>query len=519
VTSAAGSVDKESAPPAGEAARTAGRGGLAIAGAKVSFILFGIVQNYLLPRLVGQDGYGQASLVLATVSVVNNVVVASSIQGVSRAVSSAPRGHEDEAFRATLRVHVLLAMILSVLFAVVAGPIAGFFGAGHVARPLQLVAAVVLLYGIYAPLVGSLNGRRRFLEQAGLDVGYGALRTAGIAGGALLFMRMGQSGVLGVFAGFVTAAAIIVPIAFTRTRAGKPGAGGPTPAEYGRFLLPLAASQLFLNLLMQTDFFTLRYFLGRSGLAQADADALQGAYRGVQLFSFLPYQLLMSVTFILFPMLARAQADGDAEAVRNYTRAGVRYAMVITAVMVSPVSGLAPWLMHVFYPGGMWQQGGDALRVHCVGMGAFAILGVICAALTGLGHAKASARLTISAVVMVMLGCSLRLYGAPAGEEMLMRAAIATTAALTLVAIAGAVVLVRVAGGFTAPKTIARSLATLGTCAAVGLWLTRQPWHGLIGTVGAGVALVVLAVVVLAATGELGREDIAKVLAVVGKKK
>jgi hypothetical protein len=53
---------------------------------------------------------------------------------------------------------------------------------------------IVLLYGVYAPLVGSLNGRRRFLEQAGLDIGYGALRTAGLVGGEFAFAKLGAMG-------------------------------------------------------------------------------------------------------------------------------------------------------------------------------------------------------------------------------------------------------------------------------------------------------------------------------------
>ena len=101
----------------GATARAAGRGGLAIAGAKVAFILFGFAQQLILPRLVGVDGYGQVALVLSVVSILNNVIVATSIQGVSRAVSSAPAGREDQAFRATLRVHVALAMVVSLVFA------------------------------------------------------------------------------------------------------------------------------------------------------------------------------------------------------------------------------------------------------------------------------------------------------------------------------------------------------------------------------------------------------------------
>ena len=64
-------------------------------------------------------------------------------------------------------------------------------------------AIVVLCYGVYAPLVGGLNGRRRFLDQAGLDIFYGFFRTFSMVGGAYLFAKvLSGDGSLGAAAGF-----------------------------------------------------------------------------------------------------------------------------------------------------------------------------------------------------------------------------------------------------------------------------------------------------------------------------
>jgi stage V sporulation protein B len=506
---AAGEVD-------GATARAAGRGGLAILGAKVAFIVFGSAQQIVLPWLLGADGYGQVSLVLSIVSVVNNVMVASSIQGVSRSVAGAQRGEEDQAFRATLRVHVILAMVTSLAFALLAGTVAAFEHAPHVTTPLRLVALVVLLYGVYAPLVGSLNGRRRFLAQAALDTGYGPIRAVATIGGAFLFMRAGGSGVLGAFAGFVVAAAVIVPIALATAGIGRAGAGGPSASAYLSFLGPLALGQVFLNLLMQTDFFLLRRFAGAVASSPQAADALQGVYKGVQLFSFLPYQLLMPVTFILFPMLARAQADGDSKAVRGYTMTGVRLALVLTVLMTGTISGVAPHLLRLVFPPDIWSQGGDALRVLSLGMGAFSVLGITCAALTGLGHERSGAALTFMAVLLIAGGCSYLVPSAPFGPAMLIRSATATTAALTVAAIAGGLRLRAVAGGFAAPLTIVRVLIALLVCVGAG---SRLPWLGKAAVPLEAGLIFTLGLVVLIALGEVGKADLARILAVAGKKK
>jgi stage V sporulation protein B len=444
---------------------------------------------------------------------VNNTVVAMSIQGVSRAVARAPR-HEAEAFRATLRVHVVLAALVSLGFASLAGVIARFEGAPHFTGPLRLVALVVLLYGLYAPIVGSLNGRRLFLDQAGLDTAYSVLRTVGLVGGALLFQRAGHSSVIGALAGFVAAAAVILPVAVTRAGIGRAGAGlesGPAPLAYLAFLLPVAGGQILLNLLLFTDLLLLRSFLGHA----PEADTLAGIYAGAQTFAFLPYQLLMSVTFILFPMVARAQAEEDRGAVRSYTMAGVRLAMVLTALITGTVAGLAPHVLRVAYPAGMWP-GGETLRILALGMGAFSVLGITCAALTGLGRAVDSAALTGVGVALIATGCSVFVPRAELGLPMLTTTATATALALTATTIVGGLRLRAVAGGFVAPLTLLRVLAALATCVLLGAQL---PWIGKVGTVVEGAVVAAVGLLVLIVTGEVGREDLARLKAVVSRRR
>ncbi len=506
-------------PSTAETTRSAGRGGLAIAVAKVSFILFGFAQQAILPRLLGVDGYGEVSLILSAVSVLNNVIVATSIQGVSRAVSQVPAAEADQALRRALRVHAVLALVVSAAFAALAGPIASFTRATQVTTQLRLVALVIFLYGVYAPLVGSLNGKRRFLDQAGLDIGYGALRLCAMVGGAVFFLHSGKSGVLGAVVGFIAAAAIIVPVALVRAGTGERGPTSFRLAPYLRYLVPLAVSQYFLNQLMQTDLLFLSRFVGEAaGVTDAGikaANSLRGVYRGVQLFAFLPFQLLMSVTFILFPLLARASAEGDRAAVRGYTMTGVRLGFVLTGLMCGAVSAIAPHVLHLVFPEEIWTQGGDALRILSLGMGAFSVLGITCAALSGLGRPVEAALLTALGVGLIAGGCALLIPRAELGPAMLVQAATATSAALTITAACGGVLLHRAAGGFVAAATVVRVLLALAVAVAIG---SRLPWLGKVLVPVEAVAVAALYVAVLVITRELGKADLARVLTVVRRK-
>ncbi len=516
------SEEAKNPAPNADAARSAGRGGLAIAVAKVSFILFGFAQQIILPRLLGVDGYGEVSRVLAVISILNNIIVAVGIQGVSRSVSGAAPDQIPVIFRRTLWIHTALAALVSLIFALAAPTIAGFIGAPHISVPLRISAAIILLYGIYAPLVGSLNGRRLFLDQAGLDILYGILRTSAIAFGALLFLNSGKSGVTGAISGFVSAAFVIIPLAITRSGLGKaPSTNSPPPHtdQYLRFLVLLSGGQIFLNLLLQTDFMLLSRFTGlgalQSGQGEKAADQLMGVYRGAQLFAFLPYQLLMSITFILFPLLAKAHAEGDKLAVTHYTKTGVRLSFLLTGLLCGTVSALAPHLLRFAFPEEIWANGATTLRILSLGLGTFAILGISCAALTSLGRERETALLTLSAVVLIAAACTLSLPSVAFGTSMLHTAAIATSGSLLIMTIAGAFRLKRVAGGFVDLLTIVR---VLGSTAAT-LWIgTKLPWMGKLMVPVQAMGTVMIYIVLLILTRELGKADLQILRRTIGRK-
>lgn len=510
----------ETSPAAQNAdtARSAGRGGLAIAVAKVSFILFGFAQQIILPRLLGVDGYGEVSRVLAVISIVNNIVVAVGIQGVSRTVSGTTPDKIPGVFRRALLIHTAVAALLSLGFAILAPTIASFIGAPHIAVPLRVSAAIILLYGIYAPLVGSLNGRRRFLDQAGLDILYGVLRTSAIAFGAILFLRGGGSGVTGAIVGFVSAAFIIVPLALTRSGLGKGGETSPKTSQYLSFLLLLSGGQIFLNLLLQTDFMLLSRFSGLAALAQGKgpdaSDQLMGIYRGAQLFAFLPYQLLMSITFILFPMLAKAHAERDTAAVTRFTQTGVRLSFLLTGLFCGTVSALAPHLLRFAFPEEIWTGGGTTLRILSLGLGTFAILGITCAALTSLGRERETALLTLSAVVLIAGTCTLTLPQTPFGRPMLHAAAACTSLSLLVICVVGAFRLKSVAGGFVSPLTLLRVVIATGLTLFLGMEL---PWMGKLFVPLQAVIVAVFYMIVLTLSRELGRSDLGLIRKTLGK--
>jgi stage V sporulation protein B len=545
------------AGPKGDAAKAAGRGGVAIAVAKVSFVLVGFVQQLVFPRVLDEAGYGAVSRMLAVVSIVNNVVVAMSIQGVSRTIAGAREGEEAQALRRVLSVHAVVALVVSVAFALGAGAIANALEAPHAKVPLRVAAVVVLCYGVYAPLVGALNGRRRFYDQAGLDIFYGVSRTIAMTTGAYVAARvMGLDGALGAAVGFAGAALLIVPIALSRSGVGEAvrpnppsapsrqraprspqergfqsahgadrgalGAGSssvPSVGSYAMLLLPLFVGQLGLNLLLQVDMLLLSEAAGEAaklrGLEVKEADKLLGPYRATQLFGFLPYQLLMSVQFVLFPLLAKAHAERDEASVRAFTAQGMRLALVLTGLIGGTAAALAPQLLRFAFPEAIATEAAPFSRGYVLGMSALAVFGVASAALTSLRRELYAMGLTLATVGLIVGGIFATRPDGAFGAELLRSTAYATSGAVALGALVAALVLRGVAGALVSPLTLVRVALAVAAAFAVASVLPTLPKALVpvgalaVGSVYAGV---------LVATRELGRADLAVLKRVLGRK-
>lgn len=502
-----------------DAARTAGRGGVAVLGAKVFFLVVGFVQQPLLRLAVGLSDFGGLAQALVVANTVNNVVVASGTQGVSRAVAAAPDGGAG-ALRTVLRVHGVAAFVVAAVMAAATPLYARFERAQDVTAPLLVLAAVALLYGLYAPLIGYLNGRSRFGRQAALDVTFATLRTLGLVGMGWAFVRHGLSGALGTTVGWVAAAACILPIAAAVVRRAAREATGGTQAiaarAYVSMLLPIAGAQLCTNLLMQVDIALLGRFLSESAMAREDVKSWVAIYKECQTFAFLPYQLLFSVTLVLFPMLARAQASGDYAALQALVSRGARLAAIFCGMLVGVVVAMPESLLAFAYGAADAARGAEALRAMALAQGAFAMLGIATTVLTSIGRERVSALLTLAAVGAVAAACFVLVPGAASGQDKLVRSAEATGGALvsTLVA-AGALVRLH-AGAFVPAATAVRAALGLAGCFALGFVM---PHTGRLETPAVALLVAMAYFLWLVAARELTRADLAMLKTLAGRKR
>lgn len=488
--------------------QAAGRGGLALSLAKAYFVGLGLVQQIVLSWLLG-DAYGALRGALSPASITYNAAVSASVFGMSRVVSQASAEEAPGVIRRGLAGHLALGVVLGGLFWCAAGPLGVALHSEYLIPYFRWLSVVVGAYAVYAAFVGVLNGQRRFVAQAAMDVIAATLRTlALVSGGYFAARALGGSAVYGALVGFAAMSVVMMVISALVVGVGRAVASKHSYRSQFGFVLQVMGAQLLLNLLLQADTNTLRAAATRAaehaGLAVTSADLLVGAYNAGQLFAFLPYQLLTALTFLLFPLLAKAHGEGDGATVRSVVTHGCRVAMLVVGLVVSVTAALPHGLLRLVFPPQFADVGASSMRLLCVGMGGLALFGVFGSVLNGVGKQWLGLRITAAGLVAVAAGNWLLVRNVGFGPELLGRTALATSTAVAVAALLSGLAVRRLTGGGLRGVVFARVGAAAALCVAAGSFI---PEPGKLATLLLSVAFGAVYVVVLVLLREVNKSD------------
>jgi stage V sporulation protein B len=471
-------------------ARVAGRGTIYITAAKVWFMISGYGIHFTLPRLISAEQFGLYQVVISVISVINAVVVTGTYQTVSKYVSQ----EEDNAGSvksAALRLQLLVGGSAALGIVLLAPVLAGYLNDARLANYLRLAAAITLSYSFYAVFTGYFNGRRRFLAQAGLDAAYSTMKLAFI----VLFVWVGY-GVWGGVAGFALAAASA--LALSAVVAGRErGIKQVQPRELFRFQAYLLISTLVINLLQRADLILVKALSStETRLASENA----GYYGAAASIAGITYQIVISVTFVVFPLVSQSTFAADHSRTRAYVSNTMRYSLMTMAVVSALLSANAPEVLGVVYPAN-YRVGSSALSILAYGMFLFGSLYVLNTIITASGRPKIS--LLIGAVTLaVNVGLNVVLiprYG-------LKGAAISTTVAMLVGAVAAGAY---VWASFGTLLSGASALRIAGSAALVIAGSKIFTPTSILATVIELATMGVLYLAALIVTGELGKNDLA----------
>ena len=534
-----------SAAPKQDTARVAGRGFLFIAFAKLYFMISGFGLNILLPRFlergarriveaglgagrtvaqVGQALYGDYGVVNRFTSVLNNTVVTATIQAVSKYVAEDERG--APAVRAlALRMQAVIGFLLSGAYALAAGLIARYaYNDPDLARYFRIAAVILFAYSIYAVFIGYLNGTTRFSRQAGFDMTFSTVKVGSMLGVALL-----GYGVDALFAAFGAAAVFIciaaaVVVGVRRGDARRDLPPGVLLRAWGT----IAAYNLVINLLLAVDLSVLKWAAAGAAVGlpadvvQDLSSSLSGIYFGVLNWSTIPYQAVLAVAFVVFPLVSRSTFDQDREGTKAYITNTLRYALLLVGLIGIVFAASPTELLRILNK--EYEVGSTALTISIAGQVGLALFSIANAILIAAGRMGTALGIAVATAVADLVSNALvvprfiRLLPAapgvaPAFDPVALTAGAAATApALGLGALLGLWALSRSFGAALPFATAGRVLLVGGVLVAACHF---GPHFGLVLTVGKSILVMGAYLGGLFVLREFGPEDRARFARVV----
>jgi O-antigen/teichoic acid export membrane protein len=441
--------------PAAPVDEEAGVGGaLWIPLAKIWFVLSGFIVHFGLPNLLSSEDVGDYGVVNRSVSLVNMVMTTGALQAVARFVAADP-SRSPAVRRTALRLVGGFGVVVALAWALAAPLLAELLNDASLTTLFRVTAPIPLAYGVYAVFVGVLNGRRRFRAQGILDMSYATMRSGAIVGAAAL-----GYGALGSLTGFTVAAVIIALIAAVHGLRTTPRGEGAFPVpEIVAFALPVVFFVVVSNFALSADLFWVKR------LAPADVSKLwTGAYFAILNLGLVPYMLVVSINFIVFPLISRAVFVGDhavaAGYVRNSLRLGLLLALSVEAAFAASPEGV---LSFVYPSKPEWQPLAGVMTPLALGYVALTLFHISTAMLNAAGRPRVS---LLGALLLVGLQSAAVYYAFP--RFGLMGAALGTTAAFLLGTAAIGWQTQRLLGAWLPWKTLLRGAVAAAVAFAIG---------------------------------------------------
>jgi O-antigen/teichoic acid export membrane protein len=375
------------------AARVAARGVLASGGSNLVFLVSAFAVHLALPRLLeSKHLYGVYGVVFSFVNVLVAVVFQGALQSVSKLVSE-DESRASDVQRAALRIQLLVSGGLALACFLAADLIAYLQRDGSLAPYYRIAMLGVPFAALAAVFLGLLNGRKRFLTQAALDVGFAVLKAAFLLTPAAIGWSL-----TGVFGGLSAMAVVMAGVA--AWVGARPG--GSRSASMDRnliqLMLPIMGYTLILNVVPVIDLWMLK-FLG--GTPDAIAD-----YTAAQVVSRVPYIAALSIASVSFPFVSQAVAQGDAALASKSVSAALRYGLIVLGGCAAVLAAAANEVIVIPYPES-FRSAGALLVWLAVDMVFFGLFSIAASILTASGRARLVLWLGLAVAGFQLLACAI----------------------------------------------------------------------------------------------------------------
>jgi stage V sporulation protein B len=357
--------------------------------AKIYFMITGYAFQIIIARFLTKSMIGMFNYVNSVISPINMILVQGGVQTASHFISRADKDEFKEIKNKILKLFFSIALAIFILLQFLATTISKI-----ITKDVQnsiyfrIALFIVLFYSLYSVLIGVFNGQKKFKNQAFFDITYSSLKILLVSISLFLGFKL-----YGILWGWVFATMIITVLAFLFSmNKGKNGESKVKYKDIAAFSLPIIISQLFFYILLNID----TWMLGI--LSNKETVLLNGGnYLTVTTISRIPFQIVISITFIIFPFISKLSILKDDLVIKSYIETSLRYSVLISAPFVILISAYPSLFLKIIY-GSNFVENSVYLSILVVGVFFLALFMINITIITASGNPQKS--MLITAIVI-----------------------------------------------------------------------------------------------------------------------
>jgi PST family polysaccharide transporter len=307
--------------------------------AKIFFLFASYAIYFGLAHILGPVQFGIYGVVIGLISILNMALITGTVQAVSKFVSAESPETREAVKNTTLRIQIVLAGGLFIVYFVLAPHIAAVLNDAGLTKDLRTAGVIFLSYAFYAVFIGYLNGKKEFGKQAALDISYSTLKLVLILGLSVLGFQA-----RGAIAGFAAASVAILLVSIVFVGLSREAGHFDWRKMLG-FEMTIMGLAFVINLMMNLDLLMLK------ALSPPHEGSLNaGLYTAAATIARVPYQLLAGVNLAIFPLVAGSVSRGRTEEARNQIRLGMRLVFGVTVLAAVGIASSSRETAQLIYP-------------------------------------------------------------------------------------------------------------------------------------------------------------------------
>jgi O-antigen/teichoic acid export membrane protein len=347
----------------------------------VSSRAIGLLASIIVARILGKRGFGELGIVQSTSNMYLTFAQFGLTMTVTKYVAEFRRTDPERAGR-TIAMSAILAVvsgcIMGVVMVATSGWAARLLAAPHLKLAIAISAAALLLITTNEAQNGVLNGLEAFRRRSRIQF------VAAIASFPVTVVGAFTFGLIGAVYGLIASQALILVL--TQQAVQKETSAAGISIRWKEFrqeaglLMRFSLPMLLVGAVYMPSTWIANMILVNTPSGYAEMGVFSAADRWRTAILFLP-GLLGGVTL---PMLSSLQSKADSDKYHNLLWANIKFSVLASLAVATPVALCAPWIMSSYGPG--FREGTWVLITLCTTAVGFAAYWIVNQSLLSRGH-------------------------------------------------------------------------------------------------------------------------------------